>query len=290
MPFNINDFSSELNKHGVARASDFAVIITPPAGAIYGPEKWMDLRIESVNLPSRSLMTIEQRYHGPIRYIPYSVIFTPVTLTVLLSENMIERDFFMTWQDLAVSANGDGDARRGITTSEGKYDANFYEEAIGTLEIQQYANHADAGGGGILGTALGVAQAIGIDPSPIIRPLGFDLGLVPKQKPAAPKSRIILNECYPRTVNEVLMNWNNGDELAKLQVEMIYFDVKEIYPEDNPGLGGGTGIPGLIRKGISTINKFKPLVSGIKNGSLTRNLKNSVGSSVNNGLNNIKIF
>ncbi len=39
MPFNINDFSSELNKHGVARASDFAVIITPPAGAIYGPEK-----------------------------------------------------------------------------------------------------------------------------------------------------------------------------------------------------------------------------------------------------------
>ena len=103
--FNVNDFTSELNKRGAAKAHNFAVAITPPdkLKPLFADVSWLPMRIEAVNLPSRSLMTLEQRYHGPIRYIPYSVIYTPVTMTILLSDNMMEREMFLAWQDLAIS-------------------------------------------------------------------------------------------------------------------------------------------------------------------------------------------
>ena len=131
MPFTINEFTSELSKHGVAKASDFSVIVIPPPQVNNGAETWLPLRIESVNMPSRSLMTIEQRYHGPIRYMPYSVIHQPVTITVLCSEDMREREFFMKWQDICsmqVDGSGNSFARSSRTQSEGKYDSNYYDD------------------------------------------------------------------------------------------------------------------------------------------------------------------
>ena len=75
--FNVNDFTSELNKRGAAKSHNFAVALHPPPKLMKlfpSGVDWLPLRIEAVNLPSRSLMTLEQRYHGPVRYMPYSVI------------------------------------------------------------------------------------------------------------------------------------------------------------------------------------------------------------------------
>jgi len=296
MPFTINEFTSELSKHGVAKASDFSVIVTPPPQVNNGAETWLPLRIESVNMPSRSLMTIEQRYHGPIRYMPYSVIHTPVTITVILSEDMREREFFMKWQDVCsmqVSASGHAFARNGIAV-DGKYDSNYYDDTVkrGSVLIQQYAGSAEAGQQGLLGSAMGIASSFGFNPSLITRPLGFDLGLNPAAKPPKPNLQITLNECYPRTINEVSMNWANGEEIAKLQVELMYYDFTEDYPDNDGGngFGGINSLPGMIRKGINTINRFKPLISGIRNGGLKNAISGGVGGSLKSGLANVRIF
>jgi hypothetical protein len=298
MPFTINEFTSELSKHGVVKASDFSVIITAPPAVSNGAESWLPLRIEAVNIPSRTLMTIEQRYHGPTRFMPYSFIHTPVSLTVILSEDMRERDFFMRWQDLAVTKDGMGLARTSSVPdpSGGGYDSNYYDDAVkpGRVEIQQYPGSAEAGDTGTLGAALGVARSIGLDPTIITRPLGFDIGLTPAAKPPKPKTKILLNECFPRTVQDLSMNWANGDELAKLQVELVYFDITEVYegPEDG-GNGFGdssTGLPGMIRKGVNTLNKFRPLISGIRSGGMKNAVVGGAGSSLGNAGANLKVF
>ena len=299
MPFTINEFTSELNKHGVAKSSDFSVIVSAPPQVNNGAETWLPLRIESVNMPSRSLMTIEQRYHGPTRFMPYSVIHTPVTISVILSEDMREREFFMRWQDICsmqIGGSGDALARSGDNTpaSDGKYDSNYYDDTVGlgSITIQQYPGSAGAGDSGTLGAALGIASSIGLDPTIITRPLGVDIGLTPAAKPPKANLEVILNECYPRTVNEVSMSWANGDEIAKLQVELIYFDITEKYPQKDSGnaFGGTDGLPGLVRKGVNTLNRFKPLISGARTGALGNAIRTGAGGSINNGLANIKIF
>ncbi len=298
MPFTINEFTSELNKHGVAKASDFSVIITAPPAVTNGAEAWLPLRIEAVNIPSRTLMTIEQRYHGPTRFMPYSFIHTPVSITVLLSEDMRERDFFMRWQDLAVTKDGMGTPRTSSVPdpSGGRYDSNYYDDAVkpGKIEIQQYPGSAESGDAGVLGAALGVARSVGLDPTIVTRPLGFDIGLTPAATPPKAKTKIFLNECFPRTVQDISMNWANGDELAKLQVELVYFDITEVYEgaeeEGNSFNDSLTGLPGVVRKGVNTLNRFRPLISGIRNGSLRRTITGGAGSSFRNVGSNIRIF
>ena len=146
------------------------------------------------------------------------------------------------------------------------------------------------GGGGLLGTISGVAAAAGFDPSIISRPLGFDIGSmfggskVPEIKHTG---MITLNECYPRTVNEISMNWGS-DEIAKLQVEMIYFDFLEDFNRDIPA-PPEAGIAGKIRKGLNMVNKFKPLVSGLIKGGGSSLLAGAKGGITNIGA-TLKVF
>ena len=90
------------------------------------------------------------------------------------------------------------------------------------------------------------------------------------------------------------MNWANGDELAKLQVELVYFDITEVYEgaeeEGNSFNDSLTGLPGVVRKGVNTLNRFRPLISGIRNGSLRRTITGGAGSSFRNVGSNIRIF
>jgi len=101
MPFGVNEFSAEIAKSGVARTSNFLVEIGAPEGLLIDT-KSMPLRIEQVSIPSRTLTTFAQNYYGPPREIPYRYTSAPVSLTILLSEDMREREFFMQWQDLFV--------------------------------------------------------------------------------------------------------------------------------------------------------------------------------------------
>ena len=102
MPFGVNQFSAEIAKTGVARTSNFLVEIGAPGNLLNEVSRSMPLRIEQVSIPSRTLTTFAQNYYGPPREIPYRYTSSPVSLTILLSEDMREREFFMQWQDLFV--------------------------------------------------------------------------------------------------------------------------------------------------------------------------------------------
>jgi hypothetical protein len=230
--------------------------------------------------------------------MPYSVIFTPVTLTVILSDNMIEREFFMAWQDCAISRPRGGKSQRttmGKNFETGPYDSAYYDDIVGTVNIYQFPENPSlqgrgGKGGGLLSTISGVASAVGFDPSIISRPLGFDIGSmfggssVPNIKHTG---MIELRECYPRTVNEVSMNWGS-DEIAKLQIEMMYYEFAEEFDVSEPK-GKTPGIADYVRKGMNIVNKFKPLVSGIAKGGIG-SLGTGVRGSLANVGANLKVF
>jgi hypothetical protein len=197
MSFNISEFNAEISKTGIAAPSHFEGLIMSGPGSMAGGgsgtsiltalglDQGMRFRIESLNMPGRTLTTLDQQYHGPVRAIPYRFTVQPVTITVILSRDMRERELFMRWQDYFI-----GHYRtnyRGIN-SPGMFDTKYYDDGIGEMHIWQWGYPVDATGDNV---------------EPIVQ------------------NEIKLMECYPLSVNDIAMSWND-EGYSKLQVEMKY--------------------------------------------------------------------
>lgn len=184
MPFKVSSFSAEISQSGIAHPAFFECRILK-APKIVAPmmNNGMAFRIEQVNLPGRTLTTLDQNYHGPVRRIPYRFTHQPVSFTVILSKDMREREVFMKWQDHFIghtrtNYGGEMDA---------PFDTMYYDDAIGTVDIIQYSY-----------------------------PLPNS-----DKKDYFESYNIRLIEAYPTAVNDIQMSW--GDEgYAKLQVEMSF--------------------------------------------------------------------
>lgn len=183
MPFKISTFNSEIAQSGIAHTGFFeARILKAPRTIIPMMRQGMQYRIEAVNLPGRTLTTLDQNYHGPVRRIPYRYTHQPVTFTVIMSKDMREREAFMKWQDHFV-----GHSRTAYNgTIDHPFDTRYYDDAIGEIDIVQYSY-----------------------PFP---------GNTEKY---VETYNIRLLEAYPSNVNDIQMSWGD-EGYGKLQVEITY--------------------------------------------------------------------
>ena len=196
MPFSISDFNAEINKSSIAYPSHFEGWILAGPGS-YNPlsriapsvlrnsgldSGGMRFRIESLNMPGRTLTTLDQNYHGPVRSMPYRYTQQPVTLTIILSRDMREREVFMRWQDFFV-----GNARNNIgnRSISAPFDGRYYQDGIGTIQINQYSY------------------------SPF------------EDQDYTLQNEIKLIEAYPMSVHDINMSWGD-DGYARLQVDIKY--------------------------------------------------------------------
>jgi len=216
MPFNITQFNSAIAKSGVASTSHFeAMIIGGPGSysskasggnvlSYFGLDQGLRFRIESLNLPGRTLTTLDQNYHGPTRAMPYRFTQQPVSMTVILSRDMREREIFMRWQDYFV---GHYRVNPNRTIMKGQFDTKYYQDGIGTIKILQYSIPLDEK------VALGSTGQSSRN--------NYKL-----------QTEILLEEAFPISVHDIAMAW--GDEgYGKLQVEIKYHRSTEInntYP------------------------------------------------------------
>ncbi len=213
MPFNIAQFNSAISKSSIAHTSHFEGFIVggpgtysksgriqPNALGRSGLELGMRFRIESVNLPGRTLVTLDQNYNGPVRAIPYRFNVQPVSMSIILSKDMRERETFMKWQDFFI-----GHYRTGNGTGfPGFFDTRYYDEGIGRIQILQYSYPL-----GVVENST-TPQAAASPPS--VRTTGAKYEL---------QTIVTLHEAFPMTVNDIQMSW--ADEgYAKLQVEIRY--------------------------------------------------------------------
>ena len=182
MAFNVSDFNADIAKSSIAHTSHFegwilggpgsysaGTGISPNVLRSAGLENGMRFRIESLNMPGRTLTTLDQNYHGPTRAIPYRYSQQPVSLSIILSKDMREREVFMRWQDFFV-----GNARNNVSQQSvfAPFDTRYYHDGVGTIKILQYSyseGNSD-----------------------------FEL-----------QTEILLNEAYPVTVNDIAMSWGD---------------------------------------------------------------------------------
>ena len=112
MPFNINNFTAEINDKGFARSDFFEVIFTGfPLKVVAAIEEstspptnvrtdFLSLRAESVTVPQRAITPIEYKDYGAPFKIGSTANYVEIDMTFILSSDMRERNFFLAWQDV----------------------------------------------------------------------------------------------------------------------------------------------------------------------------------------------
>jgi hypothetical protein len=218
MPFNIANFNSEIAQSGIASPSFFeARILKAPRAVNAMMRQGMAFRIESVNLPGRTLTTLDQNYHGPVRKIPYRFTHQPVTFSVILSRDMREREAFMKWQDFFTGHYRT--TQNALPNSP--FDTQYYDDGIGTVQIVQ-----------------------------------FSYPIPPAGKPQPEKTAkyvesyvITLEEAYPSNINDISMSWSD-DGYAKLSVEIQYRYAVETHKTFGSSFESEVGKIGRVGGGL----------------------------------------
>jgi hypothetical protein len=141
MTFNVQNIVGELSKSGTARSSHFEVQITTQ---INGDDNSLSYRCDSAEIPGRTLSTTETRFGnvGPVAKVAYGQIYTDVTLSFILSEDLREKEFFERWHG-SVMDTGAFEKRRYAVQSNSKFNINYYRDYVGTIVIRQYGSAGD---------------------------------------------------------------------------------------------------------------------------------------------------
>ena len=138
MPFNINGFTSEINKNGFARGDFFEVLFTgfpskvvtaiknstAPSVDVTSEIESLALRAESVTTPQRAITPIEYKDYGAPYKIGSTANYIEIDVTFILSKNMRERNFFLAWQDVIT-----GDHRLQTGNARGSsFDLGYFDD------------------------------------------------------------------------------------------------------------------------------------------------------------------
>ena len=125
MPYNVDNFSSQIAKKGIASPNKFAVKFTRVPSIALGKDKHSDLNLmcESVALAGRSVQSLLERQYGLNREVAYNgPTYTPVTLAFLCTANYVEKRIFDRWNNMIV------DISKG-------YDVAYYNSYIGEMQV-----------------------------------------------------------------------------------------------------------------------------------------------------------
>lgn len=147
MPFDVSEFMGSFNRE-LARPSRFDVFFNIPtalennelptntgasvidiSGKSVRAGKGMGigdlrLRCESAQLPSRTLMTTEQKIYGITEKYPYENSYNDAEFTFIVSGDMREKKFFDSWINLV--------------SPKRSYNMNYKEDYVTSILVRQY--------------------------------------------------------------------------------------------------------------------------------------------------------
>jgi len=96
----INDFFQKINRTELARPARFQVTFSRPNGLTeeysnYIPE--LSFRCDAAQLPSRAVMTTDQKIYGYVEKFPYLTAYEDAQFTFLVGDDMKEKKLFDSW-------------------------------------------------------------------------------------------------------------------------------------------------------------------------------------------------
>lgn len=130
MAFNVTSIQSSIGKLGVLKSSHFETVITFPSGVI---DRELVTRIDSAELPGRSIQTSNVKYYGVPSRVGYDVTYPEIGITMICSESMREKLLMTQWQDLIVNQHARPNAPPYM------FDLGYYDDYVGRVQILQYA-------------------------------------------------------------------------------------------------------------------------------------------------------
>lgn len=125
LPSNINEIVRNITNSGLAYSNRYEIDITFPRRHPSRNNlelRSMLVRCDSVIIPGRSLSTAPYRFYGPARNMPYEPIYSgEMNISIILSADMRERNFFEAWVNSIVSPVN--------------FKFAFYEDYVTTMRI-----------------------------------------------------------------------------------------------------------------------------------------------------------
>jgi len=106
---NVANFSAEILENGLSKGNRYELqIVAPSIVARQMPdstdvERKMRFRVDSLQLPSKSLATTETKIYGPVRAAPYATTYEDLTFTVYCSNDLSERTYFENWMHYIIN-------------------------------------------------------------------------------------------------------------------------------------------------------------------------------------------
>lgn len=210
MPFNINNFRTNVRDFGYLNNNQFAVLVQTPnllRGALLSNQgtdsstnqiaRNMSFRIDQVRAPGISIESSEVvRYGiGPVQRQPIGAAFQELYFSILCDQYSEIWQYWYNWSRLVFEYNGVG----GSTPS---YTANYKEDYSSIVQIQMYDKFGN-----------------------IIQ-------------------KINMFEAFPTSLREVQLNWADGN-LLKLNLAMSFTE----YTIENSTIKKDTPQPSNLRAG-----------------------------------------
>lgn len=142
MTFNIQNLVSSLNRTGVAKTSHFEVEITGPGDT--GTEREILYRADTAELPGRTITTTDYKFgnYGPLNKVPYGQLYSDITVGILASEDLREKEYFELWQEKMINT-GAFEKTGGYNQSGSYHNVNYFDDYVGVLTLRQYGSGGD---------------------------------------------------------------------------------------------------------------------------------------------------
>lgn len=233
--FSIEDLKAEITQAGgLAQPHQFKIQL-PQLKTFKVDASQLNLMCTSASLPGRQIMSMDYTLGTRNRKIANGYTVTDMTLTFLVSNNHIVRQYFEAWQ---------AEAHNPITKEVGYYKDYTYPVTVMTVERGvRYSLYKEQIGSGLDRIPSGIRNRL-----PKIGPFDLsqneiDVGVKMKQRDTF---KCKLEDCYPTSMTEqVLGNAQTG--IMELTVQLSYSDfesqVGEQVDQDKVGLASlGVGL------------------------------------------------
>ncbi len=134
--FNIADFSSELNRSGTIRKSNYQVFLLPRKPVDSTIEQSLLYRCIDVTIPGYSLFTSQRKIYGAATKVAYDTVSEDISLTILVSEDLREKTYFEKWKDTIVGDHGDPTKN----PNPQMWDIGYYDDYVADVNIKMYSD------------------------------------------------------------------------------------------------------------------------------------------------------
>ena len=151
---------------GPAKSNRFLARISKKITGLDGVERDLSLLCEAAEFPGRGFITIDNRYYGPNFKVPIQTTYEDLTLTFILRDKFLERQYFDDWMNLI----------NPIDTYNFRYKSD-YTNNIELFQLSDIASSPATSGGNLVNDGLAVntqyaftfekAYPILINPQPV---------------------------------------------------------------------------------------------------------------------------